>query len=121
MLLNETAQIAETALPFPQFAQLHSVTCVPLWLRTILGNYGCIAVSSLLGVPSGLKQLDWCRDSFRGFRDLKILIVYSLYIQETILYAKEMCKCIVNKQVHTYNARNNDYHRYVHNLDLYNS
>jgi hypothetical protein len=28
----------------------------------------------------------------------------------------------LNKQVLTYNARNNnDYHRYVHNLELYNS
>jgi hypothetical protein len=29
---------------------------------------------------------------------------------------------MVNKQVHTYNTRNNkDYHKYVHNLELYNS
>jgi hypothetical protein len=34
---------------------------------------------------------------------------------------KEKCNCAVNKQVHTYNTRNNDYHRYVHNLELYNS
>jgi hypothetical protein len=51
----------------------------------------------------------------------KILTVYSLYIQEAILYAKEKCNCAVNKQVHKYNTRNNDYHRYIHNLDLYNS
>jgi hypothetical protein len=91
---------------------------------------------------AGLKQLQSCRD---GFRQLKILTVYWLYIQKTILYAKEKCNCIVNsfihllkfhkiltrsiqpvdteivkneKQVHTYNTRNNDYHRYVHNLEL---
>jgi hypothetical protein len=34
------------ALPFPQFALLHSVTCV------LLGNRGCVAVASFLGVPS---------------------------------------------------------------------
>jgi hypothetical protein len=55
-------------------------------------------------------------------KDLKILTVYSLYIQETILYVKEKCNCTVNKQIHTYNTRNNkDYHKYGHNLELYNS
>jgi hypothetical protein len=34
----------------------------------------------------GLKQLESCRDSFR---QLKIVTVYSLYIQETILYANK--------------------------------
>jgi hypothetical protein len=60
-----------------------------------------------------LKQLESCRDSFR---QLKILTVYSLYIQETLLYAKEKGNCAVNKQVYTYNKRNNDYHKYVHNI-----
>jgi hypothetical protein len=68
---------------------------------------------------AGLKHLESCRDSFRH---LKILTVYLLYIQEQILYVKEMCNCRVNKQVHTYNTRNNkDYYKYVHNLELYNS
>jgi hypothetical protein len=53
---------------------------------------------------AGLKHLESWRDSFRN---LKILTVYSLYIQETILYVNEKCNCTVNKQVHTYNARNN--------------
>jgi hypothetical protein len=30
-------------------------------------------------------------------------------IRETILYTKEKCNFIVNKQVHTYNTRNNMY------------
>jgi hypothetical protein len=47
-----------------------------------------------------------------------ILRVYLLYIQETILHAKEKCNCTVNKQVHTRNTRNNNYHRYVHHLEL---
>jgi hypothetical protein len=34
-LLNGAAQIEETVLPFPQFALLHSVTCVQLRLITI--------------------------------------------------------------------------------------
>jgi hypothetical protein len=38
-----------------------------------------------------------------------------------MLYAKVKGICTVNKQVHTYNTRNNDYHRYVHNLELYSS
>jgi hypothetical protein len=32
------------------------------------------------------------------------------------------CNCTLNKQVHSNNTRNNkDYHKYVHNLELYNS
>jgi hypothetical protein len=54
MLLNEAAQIEETATHFPQFALLHSVTCVQLRLITILRNRGCVAVASFLGVPSAL-------------------------------------------------------------------
>jgi hypothetical protein len=50
MLLNGAAQIEETVLPFPQFALLHSVTCVQLRLITILENCGCVAVASFLGV-----------------------------------------------------------------------
>jgi hypothetical protein len=39
-------------LPFPQDALLQSVTCVQLSLITILGNCVCVAVASVLGVPS---------------------------------------------------------------------
>jgi hypothetical protein len=68
---------------------------------------------------AGLKHLESRRN---GFRNLKILTVYSLYIQETILYIKRKCKCTVNKQIHTHNTRKNkDYHKHVHNLELYNS
>ena len=68
---------------------------------------------------AGLKHLESCKDSFRH---LKILTVYSLYIQETILYVKEKCNCTVNKQIHTHNTRNNkDYHIYGYNLEIYNS
>jgi hypothetical protein len=67
----------------------------------------------------GLKQQESFRD---GSRQLKILTVYSLFVQETILYAKVKCNCVVNKQVHICNTRNNnDYHRYVHNLELHSS
>jgi ribosomal protein S14 len=38
---------------------------------------------------AGLKQLELCRHSFR---QLRILTVHLLYIQKTILYAKEKCK-----------------------------
>lgn len=37
--------------------------------------------------------------------------------QETILYATVKCNCTENKQLHAYNTRNNDYHRYVQNLE----
>jgi hypothetical protein len=40
------------ALSFPQFALLHSVTCVQLWLIKILGNCGCVVFASFLGVPT---------------------------------------------------------------------
>jgi hypothetical protein len=65
-----------------------------------------------------LNPLELCRDSFK---QLTILTVYSLYIQQTILYVINKCNCTVNKQVHTHNTRNNDYHKWVHNLELYNS
>jgi hypothetical protein len=42
MLLNGAA------LPFPQFALLHSVTCVPLRVITILGNCRCVVVALAL-------------------------------------------------------------------------
>jgi hypothetical protein len=52
MLLNEAAQTVKTALPFPQFALLHSLTWVQRRLTTIPGNRGGVAVASFLGVPS---------------------------------------------------------------------
>jgi hypothetical protein len=55
MLLNGAAQIEDTAMQFPQFALLHSATCVQLRLIRILGNCGCVAVASFLGVPSPLE------------------------------------------------------------------
>jgi hypothetical protein len=65
------------------------------------------------------EPLESCRDSFR---QLKILMLYSLYIQKIILCVKEKSNCIVNKQLHAYDTRNNnDYHKYVHGMDLYNS
>jgi hypothetical protein len=68
---------------------------------------------------AGLKHLESCSNSFRN---LKILTVYLLYILETILYVKKKCNCTVNEQIHTHNTRKNkDYHRYGHNLELYNS
>jgi hypothetical protein len=68
---------------------------------------------------AGLKHLASCRDSFIN---LKILTVYSLYIKEAILYVKEKYNCTTNKQILTYNTRNNkDYHKYAHNLELYES
>jgi hypothetical protein len=54
-LLNGAAQTEETATQFPQFALLHSVTYVQLRLITVLGNCGCVAVASFLGVPSPLQ------------------------------------------------------------------
>jgi hypothetical protein len=68
---------------------------------------------------TGSKERESCRDSFR---QLKLLTIYSLDIQETILSAKEKDNCTVNKQIHIYNTRNNNYyHKYVHNIELYKS
>jgi hypothetical protein len=63
-----------------------------------------ILQKSVVRYNAGLKHLESCKDSFRH---LKILTVYSLYIQETILYVKEKCNCTVNKQIHTHDTRNN--------------
>jgi hypothetical protein len=61
-LLNGAAQIDETAFPFPQFALLHSVTCVQLRLIKILGNCGCVAVASFLVCtrPESKVSFDLC-------------------------------------------------------------
>jgi hypothetical protein len=57
-----------------------------------------------------------------SFKQLKILTVHSLYIQQTILYVINKCNCIINKQIHSYNTRNNnDYRKSVHNLERYTS
>jgi hypothetical protein len=50
-LRARTPRNLTTALPFPQFALLNSVACVLLKLITVLGNCGCVAVASFLGVP----------------------------------------------------------------------
>jgi hypothetical protein len=63
---------------------------------------------------AGLKPLESCRDSFK---QLKILTVHSLYIQQTILYVINKCNCITNRQIHSYKTRNNN----VHILELYTS
>jgi hypothetical protein len=64
------SDLQETVTQFPQFALLHSVTCVQLRLIRILGNCGCVAVASFLGVPSPYssefplhfnKVFDWCK------------------------------------------------------------
>jgi hypothetical protein len=57
MLLNGTVEIEKTALLSPQFALLHSVTCIQLRLITVLGNCRCVAVVSFLGVPSPLEVI----------------------------------------------------------------
>jgi hypothetical protein len=64
-----------------------------------------------------LKQWESCRDSFR---QLKILAVYSLCIQETTLYAKEKGAYTLNKQIHTQNTRNNNDHRTMNKNELMN-
>jgi hypothetical protein len=56
MLVNGAAQIEETATRFPQYALLHSLTCVQLRLITILGKCGCVAVASFLDVSSPLVE-----------------------------------------------------------------
>jgi hypothetical protein len=94
---------------------------IVVWGRSAKANTTRIFILQKRAVryTAGLKHLEWCRNSFRN---LKILTVYSLYIQETILYVKENCKCTVNKQIHIHNTRKNeDYHKYMHNLELYNS
>jgi hypothetical protein len=54
MLLTDAAHIEETATQLLQYALLHSVTCVQLRPIRVLGNCGCVAVASFLGVPSPL-------------------------------------------------------------------
>jgi hypothetical protein len=51
--------LPQVALPFPQFALLHSVTCAQLRLITILRICGCVAVVGFLGVPSAWEFVHW--------------------------------------------------------------
>jgi hypothetical protein len=44
------------ALPFPQFALLHSATCVQLRLITILGNCGCARLPFPWCAPAIIRQ-----------------------------------------------------------------
>jgi hypothetical protein len=55
------------ALPFLQFALLHSVTCVQLRLKKVLGNCGCVAVAS--GHTSSTKMCFSFPYSFRITND----------------------------------------------------
>jgi hypothetical protein len=67
---------------------------------------------------AGLKHLESCRDIFRN---LKILTIYTLHIQETFLHVKERYNCTVHEQILNYNTINNkDYHKYVHKLEFFN-
>jgi hypothetical protein len=58
--------LRHAALPFPQYALLHSVTRVQLWLITILGNRGCVAVASFLDVPSPLEKYYHIKPEYNG-------------------------------------------------------
>jgi hypothetical protein len=75
MLLNGAAQIEETAMQFPQFALIHSVTCGPLRLITILGNCGYVAVASFL-VPTPLQS--WVSKLRDGKSEAEEFSLYSL-------------------------------------------
>jgi hypothetical protein len=46
----EFLSLPPVALPFPQSALLNSIPRVQLRLITFLGNFGCVAVASFLGV-----------------------------------------------------------------------
>jgi hypothetical protein len=63
-------------LPFPQFALLHLLTCLQLRLITILGNRGCVAVASFLGVPSALDPRASPVALSNQTLDLRILFMY---------------------------------------------
>jgi hypothetical protein len=56
-LSQSSASCVAIALPFPKFALLHSVPHVQLSLITILGNCGCVAITSFLGVPSPWRSI----------------------------------------------------------------
>jgi hypothetical protein len=75
-----------TATQFPQFALLHSVTCVQLRLITILGNCGCVAGASFLGVPSPLNFV-LCV----GRRNFKIFGVDGLFQAGSLLVPSREC------------------------------
>lgn len=67
-------------------------------------------------VLAGLHQLDSCRDAFR---ELKIMTIVSLYIQEVVMYVdgKDLQR---NKDAHRHNTRNGElYILPAHNLKLF--
>jgi hypothetical protein len=68
---------------------------------------------------AGPKPTDLCCE---GFVELQFLTLYSLYILEIILFAKNKAAAITNGQVHNYLTRNRlDYHQLSHNLEIHNS
>jgi hypothetical protein len=68
---------------------------------------------------AGLKHTDSCWESFIS---LNILILFSLYIHETILFVKDKSNCITNDKIHAHDTRSSlDYHLYVHRLGIRNS
>jgi hypothetical protein len=66
---------------------------IVVWGHSALTRRIFILQKGAVRYTAGLKHLESCRGSFRN---LKILTVYSLYIQETILYVKEK----ISKYIH---------------------
>jgi len=63
---------------------------------------------------AGLKQAGPYRETLVL---LRILTLYFLYIQETILYINEDGRCVTNYHIHPYNTRTNShYHQHIHNI-----
>jgi hypothetical protein len=68
---------------------------------------------------AGKNFLDPCTVTYQN---VKITDISSLMLEISCMLKKEKCNCRVNKQIHIHNTRNNkDYHKYRHNLELYNS
>jgi hypothetical protein len=68
----EHRKLRKRLLPFPQFAQLQTVTCVQLGLITVLGNCGCVVFASTLGLPSALEHRPRC-----SALDISLLLVHA--------------------------------------------
>jgi hypothetical protein len=107
MLVNGAAQIEQTAFPFPQFAVLHSVTCVEFRPTKILGNCSCVAVASFLGVPSPLDRVA----TVIGLLHVRLKKLHESQIHikghsTTIIFHQHIQNMTINKTGHSMNCMN---------------
>jgi hypothetical protein len=85
-------------------------------LKLLYGGKVFIPQKKAVSCTARLKQIVTCCEHFMS---LKVLVLYSLHIKETILYVKQKDRCITNDQIHTSDTGTcSHYHQHVCKLEL---